>query len=60
MAQPQDSRYDPAFPEQILFPEYAIGQKLITRAEYDQIETEYFTQAQAAFGLILPLSLIHI
>lgn len=58
MAQPQDSRYDPAFPEQILFPEYAIGQKLITRAEYNQLETEYFTQAQAAFGLILPTLLL--
>lgn len=53
-----DSRYLPDFPEQILYPEYAIGQKLITREEYDQLETMYVTQAQAAFGLILPSLLL--
>ncbi len=53
-----DSRYLPDFPEQVLYPEYAIGQKLITRDEYDQLEATYVTQAQAAFGLILPLVLL--
>jgi hypothetical protein len=42
-------------PESLLFPEYAIGQKLITRAEYTAIRDEYYTQSQASFGVILPL-----
>jgi hypothetical protein len=58
MADQFDSRYATDFPDQILYPEYAIGQKLITREEYDQLETIYVTQAQAAFGLILPSVLL--
>src|SRR5690349_3439363 len=41
--------------ELILYPEYAIGQQLITRAEYDDIRNKYYVQGQAACGMVLPL-----
>ena len=57
-SQPQDRRFDPDFPDQILFPEYAIGKRLITRDEYNELQSQYFTQAQATFGVILPTLLL--
>ena len=41
--------------ELLLYPEYAIGQQLITRAEYDDIRNSYYVQGQAACGLFIPL-----
>ena len=38
--------------------EYAIGQGLITRDEYNTVRTQYFTQSQMSLGLIFPIILL--
>jgi len=44
--------------EKILQPEYAIGQGLITRPEYDALQAEFLAQSDLTAGLIFPLALL--
>lgn len=44
--------------EKLRQPEYAIGQGLITRDEYNGIRDEYYTQSLISSGLVLPVMLL--
>jgi hypothetical protein len=48
----------PPPPPKVFHPEYAIGQGLITRDEYNRIQDEYFAQSQMSLGLILPVCVL--
>jgi hypothetical protein len=48
----------PVPPLLLMFPEYAIGQKVISRADYDAVRLQYKTQAQIAFGAVLALFIL--
>jgi hypothetical protein len=47
-----------AFDEKVLEPEYAIGQGLISRDEYNDFRNTYLAQSELSLGLIFPLLLI--
>jgi hypothetical protein len=49
---------EPVFDKNILEPEYAIGQGLISREEYNDFRNTYLAQSELSLGLILPLLLI--
>jgi hypothetical protein len=44
--------------DKISQPEYAIGQGLLTRDDYNAIQDQYYGQTQISFGLILPLAFL--
>jgi hypothetical protein len=45
-------------PNPFLQPEYAIGQKLLTRDEYDTLRKGSGTESEIAFGMVIPLVLL--
>jgi len=42
-------------PNAILYPQYAVGKKIISRAELEELETSYLRQSDISAGMYLPL-----
>jgi hypothetical protein len=54
----KDAAKNAVFDERILEPEYAIGQGLISRDEYNDFRNGFLAQSELSLGLVLPLILV--